>query len=127
VAIFNFWVVLRINVIAPQTEADDSAFGFGAAAFATGPFAPPLDERRVGLRRHRFRYTPLLLGLVLFANAKLDGAFAVVVSLHGKTADAFAVLAALPVVPGLIAVVTVAHCSPNLPLMRLRAFDALHL
>ena len=31
---------------------------------------------------------------------------------------------ALPVVPGEIAIIAVAHCSPNLPLMRLLAIDA---
>jgi hypothetical protein len=116
VAIFNFWVVLRISVIAPETEADDSCFGFGATALATGAFMPFLDERRVGLGSYRFSNTPFLLGCVLCASAKFDGTLAVVVSLHGETADAFAIFGALPVMPGEIAVVSMVHCSPNLSL-----------
>jgi hypothetical protein len=48
------------------------------------------------------------------ARPKLDGAFAVVTPLHGEAAAAFAVfVAALPIVPGCIAVMTVAHVSPS--------------
>ncbi len=99
VAIFDLWVVLRISVIAPQTEADDSVFSFCASALATGSLLPPLDERRVRLGRHSLRNASLLLGCVLGTGAKLYGAFAVSVPLHGKTANALAVFGALPVVP----------------------------
>src|ERR1700675_267634 len=126
VPIFDLWVVLRISVIAPQTEGDDSAFGFGAAASTTRPLLQPLDERRVGLGSHGFRNTPFLLGCVFAgASAKFDGAFAVVISLHGKTTDALAVSGALPIVPGEITIMTVAHSAPNVPLTRLRPSFAL--
>jgi hypothetical protein len=46
---------------------------------------------------------------VLGASAKLDGAFAVVVSLHGKTADALAISGALPTVTRDSAIMAVAH------------------
>ena len=61
--VLDFWSELRIHVVAVQAKADDLAhFGFGASAFAMGPLLPPLDERRVGLGRSRFRNTPFLLG-----------------------------------------------------------------
>ena len=88
---------------------------------------PSLDERRLGFGSNRFRYATYSLGFMLRASTKLDWTIAVIVRLHHETAAAFAVPTALPVVPGEIAVVTVAHASPNLPLMRLRAFDASHL
>jgi hypothetical protein len=101
-----------------EAPADDFAqFGFGAAAFAMRSVLPPLDQRRVGLGSHRFSNAPLLLGCVLGTSAKLDGASAMVVSLHGDSADALAVSLALPVMPGLIAVVTMAHVSPEWPFM----------
>jgi len=106
-------------MVAMKAPADGVAqFGFGASAFATGPLVPPLDKRRVGLGRHSFRYASCLLGCMRWAGAQFDGALAVVASLHWETADAFTVFAALPVVPDLSAVVTMAHVSPNGPLMR---------
>jgi len=111
-----------------KAPADDFVqFGFAAVALATGPLPPFLDERGVRLRRHCLLYAPLLLIRMLGTRTKFDWAIAVVVSFHGQTTAAFAVPTALPVVPGEIAIMAVAHCSPNLPLMRLRAFDASHL
>jgi hypothetical protein len=132
VAVLDFWAVVHIHVVAMKAPADDLArFGFGAFAFAMGqrrlPLAAPLDEPAVsGLGRQRFRHAPCLLGCVLGAGAKLDGAHIVVVSFHGKTTDALAVSAALPVVPRKIAIVTMAHLSPNLLLSRLRPFASAH-
>lgn len=125
VQVLDFWSELRIHVVAMKAPADDVAeFGFGATAFATGAFMPFLDERRVGRGRHCLGNTLLLLGCVLWASAKLEGAFAVVVSLHGKTTDALAVSGALPVVPSKIAIVAMAHLAPSLLLMRLQPIDA---
>jgi hypothetical protein len=125
---FNFWAVVHIDVVAMEAPADDLArFGFDTSAFAMGALPQPLGKRSVRFGRHRFCNAPLLLGCVLGARTKLDWAIAVVVSFHGQTTAAFAVPTALPVVPGEIAIMAVAHCSPNLPLMRLRAFDASHL
>jgi hypothetical protein len=108
-----------------KAPTDDLArFGLGTSAFAMGqrrlPLAAPLDEPTViGLGRYRFRHASFLLCGVLGASAKLDRAFAVVISFHRVTADALAVFAALPIVPRKIAIVTVAHSSPYWPLMRL--------
>jgi len=125
---FDLRAVVHVHVVAVKAPPDDVAqFGFGASAGAVEPLLPLLYERRVGIGRHSLRNTPFLLGSVLGAGAKLDTAFAVVISLHGDTADALAVSGALPVVPGEIAVVTMAHCSPNLLLRPLRAFGASHL
>jgi len=98
-------------VITPQTEADDSAFGFGAAALAMRSFLPVLDNRRVRLRRHPFRYGSFLLWCVFRASTQFNPASAVVAVLHGHTvveALAFGI-AAFPRMPGDIAMVTVAH------------------
>ena len=98
---FNFWAVVHIDVVAMEAPADDLArFGFYTSAFAMGALPQPLGKRGVGLGRHRFRYAPLLLGCVLGARTKLDGAIAVVVSFHQETADALAISRALPIVPG---------------------------
>lgn len=111
---FDLGAVAHVHMVAMEAPPDDAAeFGCDTSAFAMGPLVPSLDERSVGLGRHSLRYAPLLLGCVLGASAKLDGAVAVVVSLHGETADAFAVLAALPVMPSEVAVVAVAHLSPD--------------
>jgi hypothetical protein len=48
---------------------------------------------------------------MLGTRTKLDWAIAVVVSFHGQTTAAFAVPTALPVVPGEIAIMAVAHLS----------------
>jgi len=62
VAIFDLWAVVHVHVVAMKAPPDDIAeFGLGASALATGPLVPPLDERGVGLERHRFRNAPLLL------------------------------------------------------------------
>ena len=114
VEVFNFRVVLCVRVVAPQAEAHDlHCLGFSATALAVGAFVPPLGGLRLGLARPRLSYGQLLLGCMLGAGAKLDRALAVVVTLHGKTTKAFTVFAASPVMPGEIAIMTVAHVSPK--------------
>jgi hypothetical protein len=109
---FNFWAVVHIDVVAMEAPADDLArFGFDTSAFAMGALPQPLGKRSVGFGRHRFCNAPLLLGCVLGARTKFDWAIAVVVSFHGQTTAAFAVPTALPVVPGIIAIMAVAHLS----------------
>lgn len=105
--VLDFWSELCIHVVAVQAEADNPAlFGFGAAALAVGPFLPLLNQRSVGLRRHRLRNAPCRLSFMLGAGSKLNGTFAVVVILHEAPANALAVLAAQPVVPAKITKMT---------------------
>jgi hypothetical protein len=73
-----------------------------------------LDIRSVHVGRHRFRQALLLFDSVLGARAKFDRAIAVVVSLHRQTANTVAFLTALPIMPGTIAEMAVAHLSPLL-------------
>ncbi len=115
---FDLGAVVRIHVVALDAPADYFAgFGFGASAFAMWQRRLPLVTQAVGafllLRTHRFRDPALLLGLVLRARAKLDGALAVVVALHGQAADAFAVFAALPIVPLGVAIMSVHQSAPT--------------
>ena len=55
----------------------------------------------------RFKYQGFLLRFVLGARSEFYRTIAVVVPLHGQTADALALVAALPVVPGDVAKVSV--------------------
>jgi len=60
--VLDFRSELRIHVVAVQAEADDLAhFGFGTAAFATGPHLALLDERGVGLGSCLLGNIPLVL------------------------------------------------------------------
>ena len=120
----DLWAVVRIHVVAMKAPANDLArFGLGASAFAMGqrrvPLVTLLGERSVRLGRHRFRDSSFLFGCVLGTRAKFDRAIAVVLSFHRQTADTVALFAALPIVPGEIAEMSVAH-SLRSPLMRQR-------
>ena len=75
------------------------------------PLVRLLHERTVRFGRHRFRHPSFLFGCVLGTRAKFDRAIAVVVSFHRQTADTVAVFAALPIVPGEIAIMAVAHAA----------------
>src|ERR1700693_336352 len=77
------------------------------------PLVRLLHERSVRLGRHRFRHASVLFGCVLGTRAKFDRAIAVVVSFHRQTADTVAVFAALPIVPGEIAEMTVIQAATN--------------
>jgi hypothetical protein len=111
----EFRTELAMHVVAPEAEADDLAdFLFGAATLTVGAFLPLLRERRVGLLKHRFCDTLLFFAFVIWASTKLDGAFAVVVSFHWQTTHAFAFFAAaLPIMPGKTAIVSMAHVAPR--------------
>jgi hypothetical protein len=114
VAIFDLPAITDIHMVAMKAPANDLArFGLGASAFAMGqrrlPLVRLLDERSVTLGRHRFCDASFLFGCVLGTRAKFDRAVAVVVSFHRQTADTVAVFDALPIVPGEIAEMSVAH------------------
>ena len=103
VAVFDFRVVLDVHVIAPDTKSDNCAgIGVGAPALA-------METRLLALFAQTgevdlycggldFRHQPILFS-VFSTRTKFDRAIAVVMSLHGKTADANAIIATLPFVP----------------------------
>jgi len=107
-----------IHVVAMQAPADHVAGSVaGAPALAVGSYRLPLLElaNELGVRAasSRIRYAALKLGGVLGTGAKLNGALAVVVALHREAANAFAVFAALPIVPLGIAKVPVHQLPPS--------------
>ena len=103
VLVFDSRVVLDIAVATPQAPADNCAgIGVGAPALA-------METRLLALFAQTgevdlycggldFRHQPILFS-VFSTRTKLDGTIAVVMSLHGKTADANAIIATLPIVP----------------------------
>ena len=104
VAIFVFRAVLNIAVATPQAPADDCAgIGVGATALAMEAWllsalaqAGEVDLYCGGLD---CRHLLLRFVFVFGTRTKLNRAIAVVMSLHGKTADANAIIATLPFVP----------------------------
>ena len=112
VQILEFWTEVRIQVIAPQTEARDPH------CLALG--TPTLTMRtcrqrfRIRLLRHRLGDVLSLRCFVLAgASPKLNWAFGVVMAFHQETADALAFLAvAIPIVALNGAVVTMTHVFP---------------
>ena len=110
--------VVRIYVVTPEAEANSSAGSeVGAPAVAMRPRRLPLlrqacevDLDGVGLD---FRHWSLLIGGVFRAVLQLNWAIAVVMSFHGKIADANAVfIAALVLVPGYTAIMLVHFSIP---------------
>jgi hypothetical protein len=103
VLVFDSRVVLDIAVATPQAPADNCAgIGVGAPALA-------METRLLALFAQTgevdlycggldFRHQPILFS-VFSTRTKFDRAIAVVMSLHGKTADANAIIATLPFVP----------------------------
>ena len=103
VPVYNLWAVFHVHVVTPQAPADNcTGIGVGAPALA-------METRLLALFAQTgevdlycggldFRHQPILFS-VFSTRTKFDRAIAVVMSLHGKTANALAVLAALPFVP----------------------------
>jgi hypothetical protein len=116
--VFSFRGVVEISVSAPETPANNLAsVGFGTTALAMETRllsrlaqACEVDLDGVGLD---FRHWSLLIGGVFRAVPQLNWAIAVVMSFHGKIADANAVfIAALVLVPGYTAIMLVHFSIP---------------
>jgi len=118
VAGFARGAVFHVHVVAVEAPTDDGiGIGIGAPAVAMRPRRLPLlgqarevDLDGVGLD---FRHWALLIGGVFRAVPQLNWAIAVVMSFHGKIADANAVfIAALVLVPGYTAIMLVHFSIP---------------
>ena len=99
----DFRAVVCVDMIAPQAETNASAGGeVGAPALAMGSRSLALWGQNAEVNLlcvgGDFRRQPILTSM-FGTRTKLDGAIAVVMSLHRQTANALAVLAALPIVP----------------------------
>jgi hypothetical protein len=100
-------------MVTPNTPADDPAdVGVGAPALAMGHRSLRfiISHVRCGVPvEHRLENAGFVLGIVLGAWTEFRRTIAMVVPLHGQTTDAFAVVAALPIVSCDFAKVFV-HC-----------------
>jgi hypothetical protein len=102
VSILNHRAPFRVHVVAPQAPTDDlacvhvitsaSAMGHPALRFV-------ISDVRCGVAvEHCLENSDFLLGCMFGAGTKLNWTIAVIMPLHRQTADALAVIAALPIV-----------------------------
>jgi hypothetical protein len=104
-AILDFWPVLDVHVVAPDTKSDNIApVGVGATALAISLRALALSgqDTEVDLYCGGLDFSHLLIRRVfmLWTRSKLNRAIAVIALLHRETAEAVAVFAAFELVPG---------------------------
>jgi hypothetical protein len=104
VPILNHRTPFRVHVITPKAPTNDLAdVGIGTPALATGRCPLPFIKRQLrqsAIVRHDFEYSGFVLGGMVGARTKLNRTIAVIMLLHGQTTYALAVVAALPIVSG---------------------------
>lgn len=98
--ILDFWAIFRIDVRAVQTPSNCLGIIDLGAATPANQLRPVLHVSRKldfysPFGQSLFLDRPNLIGVMLRAGPKLDGAFGVVVGIHRQTANTLAVTTAL--------------------------------